>query len=79
MKYFAAFALLFCLLGAATAQVKNPICAEEFALLGPCRGLLPRWSYHQDTNECSRFSYSGCQGSKNNFDTKEQCEQSCKN
>jgi len=59
--------------------LNTAICAEEFALVGPCRGLIPKWSYHQDTNECSKFSYSGCKGSQNNFDTKEQCEQSCKN
>ncbi|XP_016956929.1 male accessory gland serine protease inhibitor [Drosophila biarmipes] len=78
MKYLALFALLCWVFGAAMAQAKNPICAEEFALVGPCRGLIPKWSYNPDKNECSKFSYSGCQGSNNNFETQEKCEESCK-
>nr|XP_016944901.1 chymotrypsin inhibitor SCI-III-like [Drosophila suzukii] len=79
MKYFAVFALLCCLLGVAMAQVKNPICAEELGVVGVCRGRILNWTYRQDTNECIEFYYTGCRGNNNRFDSKEQCEQSCKN
>ncbi|XP_043950259.1 chymotrypsin inhibitor SCI-II [Drosophila biarmipes] len=78
MKYFAVFALLCCLSGAAMAQVKNPICAEEFGAFGVCHGRIPKWTYRRDTNECINFFYTGCKGNQNNFETKQQCEQSCK-
>ncbi|XP_017110689.1 male accessory gland serine protease inhibitor [Drosophila elegans] len=80
MKYLAVLAVLFCLLGAAMAQLKNPICGEESALSGStCRGLLMKWTYRKDTNDCVDFNYTGCHGNNNRFDSKEQCEQSCKN
>lgn len=46
--------------------------------IGDCRALLPRFTYKADTNECVRFSYGGCDGNANNFLTKEECEEKCK-
>ncbi|KAH8241119.1 hypothetical protein KR026_012424 [Drosophila bipectinata] len=79
MKYFAVFLMVLCFLGATLAQRKNPICAEEFAVRGgPCRGLIPSWSYNQASGECEPFNYNGCHGSKNRFDNQEDCEKNCK-
>ncbi|XP_016982842.1 kunitz-type serine protease inhibitor 2-like [Drosophila rhopaloa] len=79
MKYFAVFALIFCLLGTALAALKNPICGEEFGSFGPCRGRIQKFTYRRDANECISFYYTGCQGNKNNFNSKDECERTCKN
>ncbi|XP_034473707.1 male accessory gland serine protease inhibitor-like [Drosophila innubila] len=78
MKYFAVLLLLCTLLGASLASLKNPACGEEFGVIGACRGQLTKWTYRRDTNECVNFNYGGCQGNNNLFDSKSQCESSCK-
>nr|XP_017007159.1 kappaPI-actitoxin-Avd3a-like [Drosophila takahashii] len=79
MKYFAVFVLLCCLLGAAVAQLKNPICGEEPRSNGPCRGRFEKYTYLQESNECVQFFYNGCGQNKNHFNTQEECEKACKN
>ncbi|VDP21130.1 unnamed protein product [Soboliphyme baturini] len=44
---------------------------------GPCRGLFRKWFYNPTTKGCSEFSYGGCGGNKNNFETPESCLNSC--
>ncbi|XP_043663111.1 male accessory gland serine protease inhibitor [Drosophila teissieri] len=78
MKYLAVLALLCCFLGSALAALKNPICGEEFGVLGNCRSIQNKWTYRRDTNECISFNYSGCQGNNNLFDKKAECEKACK-
>ncbi|XP_032206418.1 kunitz-type protease inhibitor 3 isoform X1 [Mustela erminea] len=45
---------------------------------GPCRGLFYRYFYNDTSSECERFTYSGCQGNDNNFETAEICVRICK-
>uniref|UniRef100_A0A183J4B9 BPTI/Kunitz inhibitor domain-containing protein n=1 Tax=Soboliphyme baturini TaxID=241478 RepID=A0A183J4B9_9BILA len=44
---------------------------------GPCRGNFRRWYYNSRTLSCERFTYGGCGGNDNNFDSEEQCEDIC--
>jgi hypothetical protein len=44
---------------------------------GPCNGALPRFAYHSDTGACEPFTYGGCAGNSNLFETKVACEQAC--
>ncbi|VDK85707.1 unnamed protein product [Dibothriocephalus latus] len=44
---------------------------------GPCRALLPRFAYNDTIKACVPFTYGGCQGNGNNFETKEECEEKC--
>ncbi|XP_076179325.1 trypsin inhibitor-like [Ptiloglossa arizonensis] len=44
---------------------------------GPCRGLLIRYGYNLHTNRCEEFTYGGCSGNENSFDSLEQCKRVC--
>ncbi|KAH8233859.1 hypothetical protein KR032_000203 [Drosophila birchii] len=44
---------------------------------GRCFALFYRYAYNVDTQSCEEFVYGGCAGNKNNFESKEQCEQAC--
>ncbi|XP_033735426.1 papilin-like isoform X3 [Pecten maximus] len=45
--------------------------------IGPCRALVPRFYFNQQTERCEQFGYGGCQGNANNFATVELCRQTC--
>ncbi|CAK1579660.1 unnamed protein product [Parnassius mnemosyne] len=44
---------------------------------GPCRGNIPMYYYKPEKQDCLHFSWGGCQGNGNRFDTHEQCLESC--
>mmetsp|Transcript_23213 Transcript_23213/g.34269 ORF Transcript_23213/g.34269 Transcript_23213/m.34269 type:complete len:233 (-) Transcript_23213:568-1266(-) len=44
---------------------------------GPCLADFPRFGFKPNTGICIEFSYGGCQGNENNFETKEACENTC--
>ncbi|NXC79092.1 CO7A1 protein, partial [Cercotrichas coryphoeus] len=44
---------------------------------GDCQRYTLRWYYNQRATECRPFVYSGCQGNRNRFDSKEECELRC--
>ena len=43
-----------------------------------CDAYMPSYSYDSAINECTYFVYGGCGGNANRFDSKEQCEEKCK-
>ncbi|XP_021340999.1 papilin-like isoform X4 [Mizuhopecten yessoensis] len=45
--------------------------------IGPCRALVPRFYFNQQTERCEQFGYGGCQGNANNFATVDLCRQTC--
>lgn len=46
--------------------------------VGPCEAAIPRYYYDSKTNKCEFFYYGGCEGNANNFETKRECEATCK-
>ncbi|GEM_PF-6159228 len=44
---------------------------------GPCEADLPRFYFNASTGQCESFSYGGCEGNANNFETLEACEVAC--
>ncbi|XP_058811937.1 papilin isoform X2 [Topomyia yanbarensis] len=46
-------------------------------ITGPCTGYYPMWYYDTDRNQCSQFTYGGCLGNANRFETIDDCKASC--
>ncbi|XP_013173744.1 PREDICTED: BPTI/Kunitz domain-containing protein-like [Papilio xuthus] len=44
---------------------------------GPCRADIAMYYFSPETNDCPRFSWGGCQGNGNRFDTKQDCLSTC--
>ncbi|XP_054837312.1 WAP four-disulfide core domain protein 3-like isoform X2 [Eublepharis macularius] len=45
--------------------------------MGPCKMKIRRFYYDPAQGGCLTFTYGGCQGNSNNFETKEECEEAC--
>lgn len=43
---------------------------------GPCRASFPAYAYDPDRG-CIEFTYGGCEGNENRFDTLDACEMAC--
>ena len=65
---------------ACNAMCRNPPGSGKCYLpkvSGPCRGQFPKFYFDQEEQQCKEFTYSGCLGNANRFETLEECEQSC--
>eukprot|EP00106_Octopus_bimaculoides_P008128 XP_014775570.1 PREDICTED: papilin-like [Octopus bimaculoides] len=45
--------------------------------IGSCKGAIPSWHYDMPVGQCRKFLYGGCEGNKNRFTTKYECEAIC--
>ena len=50
---------------------------EQPIKVGPCKSMIERFYYDSTAGKCERFYYGGCDGNKNNFLTKENCQKIC--
>uniref|UniRef100_A0A8D0GDJ8 Tissue factor pathway inhibitor n=1 Tax=Sphenodon punctatus TaxID=8508 RepID=A0A8D0GDJ8_SPHPU len=46
---------------------------------GICRGLISRYFYNHESQQCEKFKYGGCLGNQNNFQSLEECHNTCEN
>ncbi|KIH46270.1 Kunitz/Bovine pancreatic trypsin inhibitor domain protein [Ancylostoma duodenale] len=69
-------ALALFLLWAATATALLDICKEEIKT-GNCRASFRKFGYDRCTNKCIPYTYGGCGGSNNMFDTLAECQEKC--
>uniref|UniRef100_M0QRX5 Kunitz-Dr4 n=1 Tax=Desmodus rotundus TaxID=9430 RepID=M0QRX5_DESRO len=88
MKIKPIFGVSVCLL---LTCASLPLNAEEdeysnipgFCLLGeepgPCRGYITRYFYNNQSEKCDKFKYGGCLGNLNNFESLEECKNTCEN
>ncbi|KAK5614019.1 hypothetical protein CRENBAI_012246 [Crenichthys baileyi] len=56
---------------------KNPCHLPEAP--GPCRGLMKRFFFDSEIQQCKHFYYGGCFGNANNFRSMDQCQRRCQN
>nr|DAA35187.1 TPA_exp: early lactation protein precursor [Ailuropoda melanoleuca] len=90
---FLALCFLLCLVGIsssekASAHLKHeaprelsqalPAMCQLRPAKGPCRGLFYRYFSNSTSSECEHFTYGGCQGNANDFETTEICSRICK-
>ncbi|MEM7245767.1 MAG: BPTI/Kunitz domain-containing protein [Acidobacteriota bacterium] len=45
--------------------------------VGPCDAAIPRWYFDSGSGACEMFTYGGCEGNANNFETQAECERAC--
>ncbi|XP_068824240.1 tissue factor pathway inhibitor [Capricornis sumatraensis] len=45
--------------------------------VGICRGYITRYFYNKQSKQCERFTYGGCLGNLNNFESLEECKNTC--
>ncbi|KAK2883740.1 hypothetical protein QQF64_016536 [Cirrhinus molitorella] len=46
-------------------------------VVGPCRASFSRWYYDPLNKKCHHFTYGGCDGNENNFETTDKCMNNC--
>ncbi|XP_014019912.1 tissue factor pathway inhibitor isoform X3 [Salmo salar] len=56
---------------------KSPCHLDEAP--GPCRGLVTRYFFDSQSQECKHFYYGGCFGNANNFKSMKACQARCQN
>lgn len=56
---------------------KNPCHLPEAP--GPCRGLVTRYFFNSNSQQCKHFFYGGCFGNANNFRSMAECQAKCQN
>ena len=44
---------------------------------GPCTAAFPRWAFDPARGTCAQFTWGGCGGNANNFESEEACLASC--
>jgi len=57
-------------------EEKSDPCSEP-KQMGRCRARFDRFYYNSKTGDCEPFTYGGCEGNGNNFQTIQLCRQKC--
>jgi hypothetical protein len=57
-------------------QIKDA-CLEP-KRVGRCKAHFPRYFFSSKSGRCERFTYGGCDGTGNNFESLTACEERCK-
>ncbi|XP_007077879.2 early lactation protein-like [Panthera tigris] len=93
VSLFLALCFPFCLVGIASSEKTSahlereapqellqtlPALCRLPPVEGPCRGRFYRYFYNSTAHECEHFTYGGCRGNANNFETTEMCRRVCK-
>ncbi|XP_017843775.1 male accessory gland serine protease inhibitor-like [Drosophila busckii] len=79
MRFAILLAVLIALCSVSLA-LKNSTCAppEKYEGQKCVYVSIPKWSYHKRRNECVYWVRKICNGDKNIFKDKKECEETCK-
>ena len=44
---------------------------------GMCYANFPKWYFNFADGECQQFTYGGCGGNENRFDSQQECQNTC--
>ena len=55
----------------------QPICLQPKDI-GRCRAMRPKWYFDESRKTCKLFHWGGCGGNQNKFETKQECERTCR-
>lgn len=44
---------------------------------GPCKASFPKFYYNAQTGQCTKFTYGGCRGNANRFNSAQACRRAC--
>ncbi|XP_071809607.1 PI-stichotoxin-Hcr2k-like [Asterias amurensis] len=59
----------------------TPVVEEDVCKLpketGRCRMFFPSWYYDNEEQTCKTFTWGGCQGNGNRFETEDACKEKC--
>lgn len=69
--YLLSFLLIF-----AAFNAFSPICQLP-KVNGPCKAAFKRFFFNSETSQCEKFIYGGCQGNENNFESLQECKETC--
>jgi len=61
---------------AAVVRERHARCALPYDT-GPCDAAITRYWFNVDTGRCEAFTYGGCEGNDNNYETRAECEDDC--
>ena len=61
----------------AKPKASRPALCELEADSGPCTAAKQGYYFNKKSGHCEVFTYGGCQGNENNFETKRECEKTC--
>ena len=42
-----------------------------------CKGYIKKWTFNETEETCVTYIYGGCNGTRNLFDTEEECQSPC--
>ncbi|XP_076157869.1 tissue factor pathway inhibitor 2 [Alosa pseudoharengus] len=77
MEYLCALSfLLMALIENVFTLKPKDVCLLEMDE-GPCRADIQRYFYNRISQRCEEFSYGGCQGNGNNFNSYAECQKAC--
>uniref|UniRef100_A0A131YNH7 Pancreatic trypsin inhibitor n=1 Tax=Rhipicephalus appendiculatus TaxID=34631 RepID=A0A131YNH7_RHIAP len=62
---------------APSQPTRKPIACSLPPVTGNCKASIPSFYFDPGTNKCRGFTYGGCGGNANNFDSMKQCEYQC--
>ncbi|XP_060071459.1 uncharacterized PE-PGRS family protein PE_PGRS54-like [Ylistrum balloti] len=62
---------------AAQVKMKAPPNCLQPVKVGPCMAAITNYFYNVTSGQCETFTFGGCAGNANRFQSKEECERRC--